>query len=219
MEGIRMRLDRRWEMTLSVIFGALFIYLAFPLLVRGTEFLLMFIEGGIFILLVLPQMLWWGVGMTVLIFWGLQVLINLGISGLRDSRKKEGNSYDHDYHGHFRAIQQRLLQASSGRYYQDEVKNILRSLAIDLITLKLDIPEEEARKRFQQGDWTEDQALKAYLSQELFRGKEGQGLWRRFKRKKSQAFLEETQEALDRLKSYSNFSDGGKRFDLAIHDS
>ena len=215
-----MRLDFRWKIPLSMTMGALFIYLAFPLLVRGTEFLFMLILGGIFILLALPQMLWWGVGLTVLISWGLGVLINLGISGLRDSRKKEGQPYDHAYHGRFSFIQQRLLGAASGsRYYQDEVKNILRSQAIDLITLKLDISKEEARQRFQQGDWTEDQVLKAYLSQELFRGKEGQGLWRRFKRKKSQAFLEKTQKALDRLKSYNNFSDEGKRFDLTNHDS
>ena len=214
-----MRLNRSWEILLVVTLGALFIYFAFTLLVRGMEFLLTFILGGIFILLALPQMLWWGAGMTILIFWGLQVLINLGIGRLPSSHKKEGQSYDHDFHGRFRAIQQRLLRASSRRYYQDEVKNILRSLAIDLISLKLDISEQEAKERFRQGDWTQDQALKDYFFEEPAWEKEREGLWRRFKRAKAPAFLEKTQKALDRLKSYGNFSDGGKRFDLANHDS
>jgi hypothetical protein len=164
-------------------------------------------------------MLWWGVGVTILVFWGLRVFMNLEISTLSKSRKREGQPYDHDYHGRFRVIRQRLLGASSRRYSRDEVRNILRSLAIDLITLKLDISEEEARQRFRQGGWTEDRALRAYFFAEPDRGKEKQGLWRRFKRTKYPAFLEETQEALDRLKSYNNFSDGRKRFDLANHNN
>jgi hypothetical protein len=214
-----MKPDRRWGIPLFVTLGALFIYFTFPLLVQGMNSLIKFIIGGIFILLALPQMLWWGVGVTILIFWGLRVLMNLEISRLSKSGKREGQPYDYDYHGRFRVIRQRLLGASSRRYSQDEVRNILRSLAIELIALKLDISEEEARQRFRQGDWTEDRALEAYFLPEPHRGKEKQGLWRRFKRTKSPAFLEETQEALDRLKSYRNFSEGRKRFDLANHNN
>ncbi len=192
-----------------MILAALFIYLTLPLLVRGTEFLLMFIFGGMLILLDLPQMLWWAVGVTFLIFWGLRVLFSLGMGGLRNSRKRKGQAHGHDYHGRFRAIQQSLLWASHGRYSQGEMRETFRSLAIDLISLKLDIPEEEAIKRFHRGDWIEDGALKAFFSEGLTQEEERHGLWRRLKRKKSPVFLEETQEALNRLKSYSHFSEGG----------
>jgi hypothetical protein len=136
------------------------------------------------------------------------------MSRLSKPRKKKRQPYDHDYHGRFREIQQSLSRARSGRYSQGEVRNIFRSLAIDLIALKLDIPEEEARQRFHRGDWTEDRALKAYFSEDLTQEEEGQGLWRQFRRVKAPAFLEETQETLERLKSYSNFSNGGEKFDL-----
>ena len=207
-----MRLDRWWGIPLSVTLGAIFICFAFPLLVQGMDSLLGFIRGGIFVLLALPQVLWWGIGVTILSIWGLLILVNLGINKLSSSNEPSTLLFSH---GRFRTIHRSLSQAGLGSHYQDEVRNILRSLAIDLITLKLDISEEEARQRLQQGDWTEDQALKAYFSQERSREEEERGFWRRFKRKKSPAFLEETQETLDRLRSYNNFSDGGKRFDLA----
>jgi len=212
-----MRLDRRWLIPLTLILAAFFLYLFFPLLIEGTNSLLAILVLGGTIILALPQMVWWGVGVTILIFWGLRVLTNLGVSRLSWSRKKGRQPYDHP-HGSLRAIQHRLWAASSGRYFQDEGRDILRSLAIDLIALKLDISEEEARKRFLQGDWTEDQALKDYFSQEPTWGRERQGLWRRFKRTKSPAFPEETQKALDRLKSHRNFSKGGEIFDLANHN-
>lgn len=207
-----MRLDRWWGILLSVTLGAIFIYFAFPLLVQGMDSLLGFMRGGIFVLLALPQVLWWGIGVAILSIWGLLILVNLGINKLSSANEP---STLPSSQGRFRAIHRSLSQAGLGSHYQDEVRNILRFLAIDLITLKLDISEEEARQRVQQGDWTEDQALKAYFSQERTREEKGQGFWRRFKRKKSPAFLEETQETLDRLRSYSNFSDGGKSFDLA----
>jgi len=200
-----MKHDPRWKIPLSATLGALVIYSVFPLLVQGMDSLLRFILGGIFILSALPQMLWWAAGVTVLTFWGLRILINLVTRKSPEPYEKGGQAEDQNYRGRLRVIYQRLLGASSGRYYQEEARNILRSLAVDWIALKLDISEEEARERFLQGNWTEDRTLKAYFFEDPPWGREKQGFWRRFrrfKRKENRTFLEETEKALDRLKSY-----------------
>jgi hypothetical protein len=198
-----MRLNRQREILLVVAFGALFIYLAFPLLVRGMEFLLLFILGGIFLLLALPQMLWWGIGMAILGLWGLRLLVELGIDKL--VRPREPSSPPPSQ-GRLGAIHRSLLQAGSGGYYWDIVKNTLRSLAFDLIALRFDLSEKEAIDKFHRRDWTEDQDLLGYFFEESAPGPERKGLAARFKKSTSMPYLKKIQRTLDRMESY----DGGR---------
>jgi hypothetical protein len=197
-----MKPDRRWLLPLSLILVAFFLYFAFPLLVEGVRSLLVILILGGTILRALPQILCWLVGGAFLVFWGLGVIVHLASREL--AGKKEARVHS-PVSGRLRAIHRTLSRGGSGWYFQDEVRNLLRSRAVDLIALKLDISEDEAQQRFQNGDWTEDPLLKEYFSEEKNRGKEKQGLWPRLKKSGPPDFLEKARTALGRLETYGNF--------------
>jgi hypothetical protein len=208
-----MRLNRQREILLVGALGALFIYLAFPLLLRGMEFLLLFILGGIFLLLALPQMLWWGIGVAILIIWGLRLLLELGIDKLVRPRKP---SSPPPSQGRLDAIHGSLLQAGSGGYFWDIVRNTLRSLAFDLIALKFELSEKEVIDKFHRRDWTEDQELLAYFFEESAPVPGRRGLTGQFKKSKPKGYLKEIQRTVERLESYG---DGRKGSELANSDN
>jgi hypothetical protein len=200
----------RWLIPLLLILAGLVICALYPLLIQGMELLLFIMVQGGSALLALPQMLWWLSGAIFLTFWGLKLLLRLGKHIFSASKSP---FHRPSLHGRLSALWQYLYSArSEGSYSQDEVRQFLRLLTIDLIALKLDISEEEARKRFFQGDWTQDHVLKAYLYKE--RDFVTQMLGKRFlrwlKRSERPVFLEETREVVNRLKEYRNFADGGK---------
>ncbi|NWF54902.1 MAG: hypothetical protein HXY45_08935 [Syntrophaceae bacterium] len=155
-----MKSDRRWLLPLVLILAAGFLYLTFPLWVEGVRsFLVILILGGT-ILEALPQVVWWMAGLAILVFWGLRMIVRLADRELAGKKESGGNS---PFSGRLRVICRTLSRGGAGWYFQDEVRNLLRSLAVDLIALKLAIFEEEAQQRFQKGDWTEDLLLKTYF--------------------------------------------------------
>jgi len=211
-----MKTDRRWLLPLTLIPAASFLYFSFPLLVEGIHSLLAILILGGTILRALPQILWWFVGGAFLVVWALGVIVHL--AGREPAGKKEGKS-DFPFSGRLRAIHRTLFRGGSGRYFQDEVRNLLRARAVDLIALKLDISEEEAQKRFQKGDWTEDPLLQMYFSEEKNWGKEKRSLWSRLKKSKSPDFLEKARTVLERLETYGNFPHRKGKYDPPHVDS
>lgn len=199
-----MKLDRRWLILLTLILAASFLYFSFPLVVEGIHSLLAILILGGAILWALPQILWWILGAAFLVLWGLGVIVHL--AGRELAGKKKGK-VDFNFSGRLRAIHRTLFRGGSGRYFQDEVRNLLRARAVDLIALKLDISEEEAQKRFQEGDWTEDPLLQMYFSGEKSWGKENRGKWPWLQKSKNPAFLEKARTSLERLEIYGNFPD------------
>ena len=139
-----MKIDR-WLMALILIVAGLVIYALYPLLIYGMELLLFIMAQGISTLLALPQLLWWLSGAIFLTFWGLRVLLRLGTNFFSAPGRPLPAAA---FHGRLQALRRRLYDAKSGPYSQDEIRQLLRLLTIDLIALKLDFSEEEARKRF-----------------------------------------------------------------------
>lgn len=200
----------RWLVLLLLILAGGVIYVLYPLLIYGMELILFIMIQGGSALLALPQKLWWLTGAIFLIFVGLKLLFRLG-EGIFTASKSP--SHTPSLHGRLSALQQNLYNVRlDGSYSQDKVRQHLRLLATDLIALKLDISEEEARKRFFQGDWTQDHVLKAYLykEREFVTQMLGKRFLRWLKRSERPVFLEETREVVDHLKKYRDFSDGGK---------
>jgi hypothetical protein len=201
-----MKSDRRWLLALILVLAASSLYFSFPLLVEGVRsFLVILVLGGT-ILWALPQVLWWIVGLAFLVFWGLGIIV---LSAGRELAGKKESRENSLFSGRLRAIHRTLSRGGAGWYFQDEVRNLLRSLAVDLISLKLAIPEEEARQRFQKEDWTEDLLLKTYFSGERTWEKERPGLWRRLRKPDPSDFLETARTTLERLKAYGN--DSGRK--------
>jgi hypothetical protein len=209
MEGPKMKINR-WLVLLLLILAGGVIYVLYPLLIYGMELLLFVMAQGISFLWALPQILWWLSGAIFLTFWGLKLWLPLGESIFSASKSP---LHRPSLHGRLSVLRQTLDSArSDGSYSQDKVRQLLRLLATDLIALKLDISEEEARKRFFQGDWTQDHVLKAYLykEREFVTQMLGKRFLRWLKRSERPVFLEETREVVDHLKKYRDFSDGGK---------
>jgi hypothetical protein len=107
-----------------------------------------------------------------------------------------------------------LYEARWETYSQDKVRQLLSSLAIHLISLRLDISEEEARKLYFRADWTEDEIVKAYFYKERAAVKKRRLLPRWFKKSGPSLFLKETGQILNRLGHYSHSINGGE-FDHA----
>jgi hypothetical protein len=215
MERLRMKTNRRWLLPLTLILAGSFLYFSFPLLVEGIHSLLAILILGGTILRAMPQILWWVVGGAFLVFWGFGVIVRLAS---RELAGKEKGKVDFTFSGRLRAIHRILFRGGSGRYFQDEVRNLLRARAVDLIALKLDISEEEAQKRFQEGDWTEDPLLQMYFSEEKSWGKEKRSPWPWFKISRPPAFLEKARTALERLEIYGNFPHRKGKYDPSHFD-
>jgi hypothetical protein len=208
-----MRTDR-WLMALILIVAGLVIYALYPLLIYGMELFLFVTVQGLSVLLALPQLLWWLAGAMFLTFWGLKLLLRLGTNFLwAPGRPLPAAAF----HGRLQALRHRLYAATSGPFSQDEIRQLLRLLTIDLIALNLDLSEEEARKRFFQGDWTSDHVLKAYLYKErhLVRQGLGQRFMQWFRKLETPSFLQETGDILNHLETYRSFSDGEEQIDIA----
>ncbi len=206
-----MKFNRQWFIPLIVIGGLLFTYLGIPFLMRGIDAVLSGVMLGISFSMALPQAFWWGIGAGVLVIAGIQVLIVLGnktFSRAKTIKEEKGQG------GRFRVIH-KILARSDSVYYRGEARDILRSLATDLIALKLNLSAEEAAERFNRGDWTEDRTLLAYfyeMPELVLKKREFGG---QLKKLKPAAFLEEVQKVLAHLKEYGDFPDGRERVELA----
>ena len=205
-----MRLDRCWFLLPVLILSALFLYPAFPLFVEGIRSLLAVMILGGTILWALPQVLWWAMAGVILALCGLRIIIRLWS---RLPAREDMSKMEFSPAGRMGAIQKALVRSGSGKYFREEAKHLLRSLAVDLMVLKLELSEEEVKWRLIQGDWTDDPALKAFFSEEPDREKEKQGRWPWLKRSKPPAFLDEVRNILDRLKAYTDFPEGKGRYD------
>ena len=208
-----MRIDR-WLMALILVMAGLVIYGLYPFLIYGMELLLFIMTQGLSALLALPQLLWWLAGTIFLTFWGLKLLLRLGENTFSGPGSPLTAAA---FHGRLQALHRRLYDAGLGHYSQEEVRQLFRLLTIDLIALKLDLSEEEARKVFFRGDWTQDHVLKAYLHKErgFLTQRRGQRLLQWLGRSESPSFLQETRDVLNHLEAYRSFSNGGEQTDIA----
>jgi uncharacterized membrane protein (DUF485 family) len=193
--------DRRWRIAPFVVLAALFFYFSFPLLIQETHsFLAAIIYGGT-MFRALPQALLWAMATLLLSIWGSRIIIRVG-SEWRPRRKM--NKVE-SLGGRMEAIHNVFTRAESSKYSQDEVRNLLRSLVLNLIVLKLEISEAEARDRLIQGNWTEDSLLKTFFAKKPDLGEEKHSRWSWSKESSTPAFLDEVRNILDRLESYGDF--------------
>lgn len=199
-----MRPDRHWLFLFVVVLIGVLVYLLSPLL---NVFLFLF-HQGINLILAMPQFVWWLTGVAILTFCGLHLLIQLGKSALPGI---PGAQPVRQSQGHLNELRKSLYETDSGTYAQDRVRQHLSNLAIDLISLRLDVSEGEARNRFFRADWTEDGFAKVYFYKEKETTvKNRSRLPRWLKKSKASLFLNETGQILDRLDHYSHSTSGGK---------
>ena len=160
------------------------------------------------IMLALPQRVWWLSAVVLFALWALFHVMRSSIKVITHQKKDDLNDSSISYRmGRLGVLYRQITNARFGAYSQQAIRYSLRVLAVDLIGLKLDVPESEAFERLRKGDWSSDEWLKEYLDTE--RHLEQVGFWKRARRRFASAhgriFLEETNKALDRLKDYGNF--------------
>ena len=193
-----MRPDRRWLYLFMVVLVGLLIYIIFPLL----DLFLVVLRAGVNVILAMPQLVWWLIGVAIMIVWGLHLLLRLGESALPSTPEPLPLS---QFHGRLSELRRSLYEANSEAYSQDKVRQLLSSLAIDLISLRLDISEEEARNLYFGADWTEDEIIKEYLYRERdTTTKRRRRLPKWLKKSEPSLFLKETGQVLNRLGHYSH---------------
>jgi hypothetical protein len=192
------RPDRHWLFLFVVVLVGVLIYVLSPLL---KLFLFVF-RLGTDLILAMPQLLWWLIGGAILSFWGLHLVLRLGKSTLPGVPEPQ---LIRQSQGYLSKLRKSLCEADSGTYYQNRIRQHLSALAIDLISLRLDISEEEARNLYFRADWTEDEIVKAYFNKEQDATvKNRRRLSRWFKKSEPSLFLKETGQILDRLDRYSH---------------
>ena len=177
-------------------------------LVAFFDPLLFLFRKGMALILAMPQRLWWFVGVGGFTVWGFCLLVHLGKKAL--SGREEPRPVLQPQ-GDLSQLCKFLEEARSGPYYQDRVRQRLSNLAVDLISLRLDLSEEEARKVYFREDWTEDELVRAYF----FKGKENplkneRSRSRDVRRLGPSLFLKETDQILDRLSHYYHAPNGGE---------
>ncbi len=193
--------DRRWRIAPLIVLAALFFYFSFPLLIQGTHsFLAAIIYGGT-MLRALPQALWWAMMAVLLSIWGSRIVNRLGSKWLRKIKMHKVEPLG----GRMEAIHKVLTRAESSMYSQEEIRNLLRSLIVDLTILRMDLSESEARERLILGNWTEDPLLKTFFAKRPGLGEEKHSRWPWSEESSTPAFLDEVRNILDRLESYGDF--------------
>lgn len=202
--------EHRWFLPVILTAGGLFLYFSFPLWVEAAHSLV-----GVFILVTkilpaLPKILWWVAGVALLGFWAIAVFLKFARMNPKNNKEKKVVPA---FPGRLAAIQSTLSRAGSGRYSREEIRNLLRSQAVSLIALEMNISEEESWKIFQKGDWTEDSLLRDYFF-EVKDPKEKKWSWRpRFGKSDPTGFLEKTRTVLERLWIFDSFSNRKGKYD------
>jgi membrane protein implicated in regulation of membrane protease activity len=193
--------DRRWRIAPFLVLAALFFYFSFPLLVLGIHSFFTAIIYVSAILRALPQAFWWAMATVLFTIWGLRIVIRMGSEWRPRRKMNEAESLG----GRIETIHEVFTRAESSKYSQEEIRNLLRSLVLDLIVLKLDIPETEARESLTRGNWTEDLLLKTFFAKRPELVEEKHSRWPWSKESSTPAFLDEVRNILDRLESYGDF--------------
>jgi len=193
-----MRPDRRWLFLFMVILFGLLLYAISPIL----DLFLIVLRQGVSLILAMPQLAWWLIGGAILAIWGLHLLVQLGKNAFPGPPEPLSAPRSH---GPLSELRGSLYEARSETYSQDKVRQLLSSLAIDLISLRFDIAEEEARRLYFRADWTEDEIVKTYLSKKRdTTAKSRRPLPKWFKKSEPSLFLKETGHILNRLDHYGH---------------
>jgi hypothetical protein len=208
-----MRFNRLWVILLLITVGALFTFSIYRF-----ETLFALTVESVRLVLALPQIIWWLISVAILTLWGLGLMIELGENLLSGPKRTSIHNLPL---GHVRILRDSLYDAPLGRYYRDRVRQRLRNLAVDLISLKSGFPEDKARELLHQGTWTKDEVLKSYLGQEfeisIWGMKQRLSQWLR--PAKARPFLIETKDALNRLNSYISSIDERGETDVTDSDA
>ncbi len=199
-----MRPEQHWLLLFVLVLVGVLIYVLSPLL----NVFLFFFRQGINLTLAVPQIVLWLTGGVILTVWGLHLLVQLKKSALPGIPEPQSTRQSQ---GHLSELRKSLYEADSGTYSQDRVRQHLSTLAIDLISLRLDVSEEEARKHYFRADWTEDEIVKAYFNKEKdTTAKNRRRLPRWLKKSEGSLFLKEISQVLNRLDHYKHSPNGGK---------
>jgi len=193
-----MRHDRHWLFDIVLVVAGLLIYMFSCLL----DLFLVVLREGMNLFIAMSQIVWCLIGITIMIVWGFRLLAQLGKRLFTTRPQPQPGMH---FRGRMGELRSSLCKACWETYLQDKVRKLLSSLAIDLISLRLDISGEEARKLYFRVDWTEDEILKSYFYNERdTTAKTRRRLLKWFKKPKPSSFLKETVEALNRLSDYSH---------------
>lgn len=202
-----MRIDPSRLKALLLSLGIGVVLMAYPLLGDRMDGLFAMPALWIRIVLALPQILWWIIAGLILSFWGLAIWGRWGEhTGPVQKKPAPGGPF----YGDIRRLRDILAQAGSGKYFQDQVRQRLRTLAVNLISLRQGTPEEKALEQFREGEWTHDEVLRGYwnLREELHPRRRINHLRHWFKPPPPRLFLQETEDVLNRLQSYISSIDG-----------
>lgn len=200
-----MRPDRQW-IFLFILFliGMLLIYSLSPF----WGLFLFFFQQGINLILAMPQIVLWLIGGTVLAYWAFHLFLKLAKSMFPGIPKPQSVQR---IQGNLGELRRSIHEVDPGTYSQGRIRQLLSSLAIDLISIRLDISEEESRKIFFAAEWTEDDILKSYFyDKKSTTSKNKWSFPRFFKKFESSSLLDETGQVLDRLNYYGDLENGGK---------
>jgi len=213
MEKIRVRKDPIRVKAFLLSLGMGVMLMAYPLWSDRLGGLMAIPTLWVRALMALPEILWWIIAGLILTFWGLAIIFRWGEKA-GPGRKKPAPAVS--FYGDLRWLRGTLSQAGSGRYFQDKVRQRVRTLAVNLISLRQGLPEEQALEQLREGAWTRDEVLKEYLKLRQgfdLRGRFGP-LHRWFKPRPQSLFLQETEDVLNRLQSYISSIDGRQRDDV-----
>lgn len=148
----------------------------------------------------LSQALWWLLGGLIPALWALKLLATLARRALNP---RKAAAQEKARPGRMRQIQGLLERGPQSRYAQEETSALLRTLAIDLIALRRDVTEEEARQILLSDGADEEAVLRPLLADAPFATHGGPTDAGRDAPATPEAFLEGVERKLDALTAYA----------------
>ena len=213
-----MRHKRILLVALLLLAGALLAWAAGPSLASGLGRLFFVFAQVVSFVLALPQILWWlSAGMALSVV-GLYVALGLGRKAMGD-RKRQPRLVE--YKGRLSTLRDYIFKARSGTYSPHYLRQALWTLAADMIAVKSGLTRDEARDRLKKGDWSGDEALRSYFSQEGERRpkKRRTFLAQPFRPADHHPFLHQTEEIVERLQRYWHSIELGGEFEATDADA
>ena len=157
-----------------------------------------------------PSEVWWALGLLLLVILGSRSLAGLwrqtGTRSLRRSMLMEESACSP---GPAHQLAERIQDSPQGPLFQQRIRRELAHLATDIVSLRHELPEQQAVERIRAGDWCNDPVIEAFLQERL----EIQNIsaWERLmlyvRKPKAKGFQKELEKAAAFLEAYAEERD------------